>query len=180
MSEKASLRRTMRELKSSISERDKAVFDSAICNKLLARAHGRSPVAAYLALPNEISLDACIASLLSRGTEVVSPRWNGEHYELAKLKSLDSTSLRLGPMNILEPADAEIVAPEDVSLWIVPGLAFTRCGDRLGYGGGWYDRFLANASPSAPRLGVAYSFQLVDSLPVEPHDMKVTEVVDET
>ena len=171
------MRRTMRELRRSLSVREKDTFDSAICKRLLTHARGLSPVAAYLASPHEINLAAFISSLLSSGTDVVVPRWNGERYELAKLRSLDCASLRLGPKDILEPVDAEIVAPKDVALWIVPGLAFTRGGDRLGYGGGWYDRLLADASSSTPRLGVAYSFQIVDALPVEPHDMKLTGVV---
>ena len=48
-----------------------------------------------------------------------------------------------GPMNILEPAEADIVKPADVEVWVIPGLAFTKDGKRLGYGGGWYDRLLA-------------------------------------
>ena len=48
-----------------------------------------------------------------------------------------------GPMNILEPAEADIVKPADVEVWVIPGLAFTKDGKRLGYGDGWYDRLLA-------------------------------------
>jgi len=62
-------------------------------------------------------------------------------------------------------------------VWIVPGLAFTRTGARLGYGGGWYDRLLAAADPSAVLLGVAYPFQMVEELPSEPHDIRLTDVV---
>ena len=80
-------------------------------------------------------------------------------------------------MNILEPAEAEIVKSSEVAVWIVPGLAFTIMGDRLGYGGGWYDRLLSGAAPDATVLGVAYPFQVVDSLPLEPHDIRVAAVV---
>ena len=62
-------------------------------------------------------------------------------------------------------------------VWVVPGLAFTAKGARLGDGGGWYDRFLSAASPSAVSLGVAYPFQIVDDLPVEAHDKSLTDVV---
>ena len=80
-------------------------------------------------------------------------------------------------MDVKEPAAADLVEPREVSAWIVPGLAFTRDGRRLGYGGGWYDRLLSRASEAAPRIGVAYSFKVVDSLPSEAHDTMVTEVV---
>ena len=111
---------------------------------------------------------------------VVASRWNGETYELAVLKGLGARHLRRGPMGIMEPVDAEIVPPEKVCAWIVPGLAFTRDGRRLGYGGGWYDRFLAAASKDSVKLGVAYSFQIVEDLPAEPHDIPLTAVVDDS
>lgn len=178
--DKTAVRRIMRERRKSLSPSDKVAYDSAICKKLIAATQDRSPVAVYLASSDEVDVGSYIASLLDKGVEVLSPRWNGATYDLAKIKGLDEGNLRRGPMGILEPADAELVPPEDVALWVVPGLAFTEDGQRLGYGGGWYDRLMAGASPSAPRIGVAYSFQIVDSLPVEPHDAKLTEVLDET
>ena len=83
-------------------------------------------------------------------------------------------------MGIREPADADIVLPAEVSVWIVPGLAFTRDGKRLGYGGGWYDRLLASAPKDAAKIGVAYSVQVVDGLPSEPHDVPLSDVVDDS
>ena len=73
-------------------------------------------------------------------------------------------------MGILEPAEAEIVSPKAVGTWLVPGLAFTRDGKRLGYGGGWYDRLLSGAPKASLKLGIAHAFQVVDDLPCEPHD----------
>ena len=169
----------MRERRRSLARVEKFAFDAAICKKLAALSEGRSPIAVYLACKDEVDLTDFITTLVSRGTTVVSPRWNGELYELARLDGVEANSLRVGPMGVMEPVDSTIVAPGDVAMWVVPGLAFTRDGRRLGYGGGWYDRLLALASPDAPRVGVAYSFQIVDSLSVEPHDVLLTEVVDE-
>jgi len=104
-------------------------------------------------------------------------RWNGETYELAKLKSFRDADLRKGPMGILEPKNADVVSPKDVAVWLVPGLAFTRDGKRLGYGGGWYDRLMVEADKRALKLGVAYAFQVLENLPSEPHDIGVDSVV---
>jgi 5-formyltetrahydrofolate cyclo-ligase len=112
------------------------------------------------------------------GGDVVAPRWNGAAYELARLEGLDAPYLRRGPMGIREPREAApAVSPQAVRLWLIPGLAFTVRGDRLGYGGGWYDRLLGQADPSARRVGLAHPFQIVETLPVEPHDWRLTDVI---
>ena len=183
---KASIRREMKVRRKGMAADEKAAADAAICEKLKARRDvGKmadtlnfvGALAVYLASPDEINIDPFIEYMLRAGVEVVAPRWNGETYELAKLKGLDEKNLRLGPMGIREPVDADVVEPKEVSAWIIPGLAFTRGGKRLGYGGGWYDRFLASAPKDAAKIGVAYSFQIVDDFPAEPHDIPLTDVV---
>lgn len=80
---------------------------------------------------------------------------------------------------------AQVVVPEDdpdprhVDVVIVPGLAFTAAGQRLGQGGGWYDRFLAQVPPGCPTVGVCFAVQVVDEMPVEPHDVVLDRVVTE-
>ena len=171
------LRRAMKAHRSSLSVGAKTVADAEICKKLMARLDIVSPVAVYLASAAEITIDSFISYLLEKGFVVVSPRWNGETYELARLKGLDEKQVRGGPMNIREPVDADIVSPDAVNAWIVPGLAFTKTGKRLGYGGGWYDRFLAASSKTSIKVGIAYSFQVLDDLPNESHDIVVTDVL---
>ncbi len=179
----------MRARRRAVSAEKRAEAFAIICAKLAARAdlgvfpnlhETDSPVAVYLASRDEIDLHAYIGEMLRRGRTVVAPRWNGETYDLAVLQGLDAEHLRRGPMGILEPAEAEIVQPQDIFAWIVPGLAFTRDGRRLGYGGGWYDRFLSAAPKDAVKLGVAYSFQMVADLPSEPHDIPLTDVIDDS
>ena len=184
--EKTAIRRRMRALRRALSAEERLRASKVVCDKLnldeeIAVAtdpsDGGGAVAVYLASPDEIDLSDFIREMLGRGVKVASPRWNGETYELARLKGLDEGGLRRGPMNILEPAEAEIVMPRDVSVWIVPGLAFTKDGKRLGYGGGWYDRLLAASAGNALKIGVAYEFQLVDDLPSEQHDILIGRVV---
>ena len=186
---KDEIRCKMRERRREVSADERVEASAVICAKLARHSDlGEvmdpleigSPVAVYLASPDEIDLRAYIERLLWLGCKVVTPRWNGETYELAVLKGLDARHLRCGPMGIMEPIDAEVVSPNEVYGWIVPGLAFTRDGRRLGYGGGWYDRFLAAAPKDAVKLGVAYSFQIADDLPVESHDVALTAVVDDS
>ena len=173
----------MREKRRAVTPEERAEISRRISERILAdatvglAAANGGIVAVYLATPDEIDLAFAIKGLLARGATVVAPRWNGETYELAKLRGLGETYLRSGPMNVLEPAEADIVQPAAVSVWLVPGLAFTAGGGRVGYGGGWYDRLLAAASPGSVKLGVAYGFQIVDEIPREDHDIALTALV---
>ena len=183
---KNAIRRWMRALRRALTRKEHKRASKVICNKLIDDNRipvaansfdGGGAVAVYLASPEEIDLSDFIIAMLDRGITVVSPRWNGETYELAKLKSLSKASLRRGPMDILEPAEAEIVMSSKVAAWIVPGLAFTKDGVRLGYGGGWYDRLLADARKDSLKIGVAHEFQVVEALPSEPHDIRLDRLV---
>jgi 5-formyltetrahydrofolate cyclo-ligase len=87
---------------------------------------------------------------------------------------LARASLRPGRFGVLEP-EGPAVDPAQVELWVVPGLAFDRQGGRLGYGGGYYDRALAQSR--APRLGFAFARQVVSRVPREAHDLRVDGVM---
>ena len=186
MLDKDEIRRTMRERRKALTPEARKAASEIICAKLAADTdialrvdpfEWGSPIAVYLASPQEIDLSPFIRKMLVMGVKVVAPRWNGETYELAVLKGLDDAHLRKGLMGILEPAEAEIMSPKEVAVWLVPGLAFTRNGKRLGYGGGWYDRLLAEAPKDSLKIGIAHAFQVVDDLPSEPHDILLSKVV---
>ena len=177
---KMALRRAMRAKRAGISPAAKAAADADICARLVARLAGipaGAAVAAYLATSVEVDVRGAIEALLARGVAVAVPRWNGVSYDLVRLTGFGDGLLREGPMGIAEPVGGEATRPCDIAAWIVPGLAFTEDGRRLGYGGGWYDRLLAGARDGVPTLGVAYPFQIVHDIPAEPHDMRISEVV---
>lgn len=79
-----------------------------------------------------------------------------------------------GRMVAVPESDIDPTWPD---LVVVPGLAFTASGDRLGQGGGWYDRFLAGTRPDCTTVGVCFAEQVLDALPVEPHDVVIDHVV---
>lgn len=111
-------------------------------------------VMVFEAVPGEPDLGPFVASCSARGIDVVMP----------------------GP----DPRASFPVEPEVVDVVIVPGLAFTRSGRRLGQGGGWYDRFLAGVRPDCVTIGACFDEQVVDDLPVEPHDVGVGWLVTPT
>ena len=186
MTPKNDIRNEMRSRRKALAPAARQRASELLCKKLIQDASigaavdptgGTGVLAVYLASNEEIDLSALVGDMLGRGVTVVSPRWNGESYDLAKIKSLSEEDLRRGPMHILEPAEADVVEPKDVAAWIVPGLAFTLDGKRLGYGGGWYDRLLSTARKGSLKIGVAQEFQVVADLPSEPHDIRLDRIV---
>ena len=151
----------------------------SVCRRLAAL--GEPPnglaTAVYLATADEISIDKYIQGLLAKGAIIVAPKWNGSSYDIVRLHGLEADDLAVGPIGVREPATDEPVDLREVGRWIVPGLAFSEDGARMGYGGGWYDRLLENARGDAEVIGIAYRFQVLPWLPVEPHDARMTGIV---
>ncbi len=84
---------------------------------------------------------------------------------------------RASGKDVVLPEDDPAPDPSRVDVVVVPGTAFTDTGDRLGQGGGWYDRFLPRTRPDCLWIGVGFEPQLVSALPVEAHDVRVHLVV---
>ena len=164
----------MRALRRGLTAEERRAASLGICARLSAMDFAR-PVAVYLATADEIDLSAFIGTALAEGWVLAAPRWTGSGYGLARLEGLDGKFLRRGPMGVLEPRPGEIFPPPAIGAWIVPGLAFTADGRRIGYGGGWYDRMLEGVR--APKIGVAYPFQILDDLPSGAHDVRLDTVV---
>lgn len=182
---KRELRKMMKARRREVSLDERNAYSAALCELLLEREDVQRAIVAkgvfavYLASKDEIDLAVLIERLWREGCKVVVPAWRNETYRLIGYSP--STRLVSGQMGILEPAPegegAQSVPEGDVAVWIVPGLAFSPSGARMGYGGGWYDRFLTKSAPSAISLGVAYPFQMMERLPLEPHDLPLTDVV---
>lgn len=173
---KSDIRRMMRARRKALSPDLRAAAAARVAQELPSRCPEGAVIAVYFASPEEIDLGPFIEKMLACGRTVAAPRWNGVGYTLARVRGISQGDLRRGPMAILEPAQDDPVLPGDVGVWIVPGLAFTRGGKRLGYGGGWYDRMMVGSAEGASRIGVAYDFQVVGDLPAEPHDVPLTEI----
>jgi len=108
------------------------------------------------------------------------PRVTGDRLDLFRVTSL--YELQPGAWGIREPAadPANALAPESIDLIVVPGVAFTRHGARLGRGGGFYDRLLSWLPPHTCKMGVCFDFQLLPELPMDPHDMHVDCIATES
>jgi len=145
----------------------------------LSRLEPGAVVALYAAKGSEVATAAVDAAARARGLRVVYPRVsNGDR--VLMLCEVSPEKLVAGRFGLQEPAaDAPGVAIDEVSLFVVPGVAFDRAGGRLGWGHGHYDATLAKARPDARRVGIAFECQVVDRLRREPHDEVMHVIVTE-
>jgi 5-formyltetrahydrofolate cyclo-ligase len=136
----------------------------------------------YVSFRSELETLPLIRRLLSAGKQVAVPltRTSPPRLEAFLLGDPDR-DLRPGYCSIPEPDPARLlrVEPATIEAVILPGSVFDRQGGRLGYGGGYYDRFLATAAPAALRIGLAFELQVVAAVPLEPHDERLDLLVTE-
>ena len=171
--EKKELRREMKRQTLALTESEIKRQSEAAMKILLQQVEFRRPsmVALFAPLADEIQLLPLVEKLSCR---VVLPRVEGDDMEFY---DYDSRAMQIGSFGIVEPQGVEPVEAEQIDLMVVPGVAFTAAGDRLGRGKGYYDRYLSREGFRAFCVGVCYEHQVVESLPVEPHDKAMDEVV---
>jgi 5-formyltetrahydrofolate cyclo-ligase len=177
--EKAALRQAMRAIRAGLDPSARAEAHAAIVRSVVAFAleRGDRVIALYAGSADEADPSAAAAPLAAAGCRVVWPRVAAPA-RLAFHSGVFS-ELRPGFRGIAEPPpDAPAVAWEDIDLALIPGLAFTADGQRLGQGGGFYDRLLGTA-PRPFALGIAYAAQVLADLPAEAHDQPVDRAVTE-
>ena len=160
-------------------EADKLSADRLIAARVLqSEAYRRAAcIFTYVATPQEIDTRALIRQALADGKTVCVPLCGAAGCMTARrIRSLDE--LRPGLHGIPEPdGAAEEIAPRAIDLILVPALACDRAGFRLGYGGGYYDRFLARSA--APGMALCAEARLVGRVPREEHDQRCRWIITE-
>lgn len=132
-------------------------------------------VAIYAPLPHEVNLLPLVQEYPQH--RFAFPLCLPDHQLEFRIAADTRLDLRPGKMGIPEPAPhTRAVMPEEIELIIVPGVAFTLTGERLGYGGGYYDRFLPRCR-RARILALAFAEQLEAALPTDSHDQRIPEII---
>jgi 5-formyltetrahydrofolate cyclo-ligase len=175
--EKPELRREMQAKRRALTADAVRDLSARMVAQLLALPElvGVRIVAVYAAMQNEIDPAAAVQALRARGVTIVYPRVARDH--LVFHVTSDPAAFAPSRLGVPEPtADLSQVALADVDLFLIPGLAFDRQGQRVGWGKGYYDHTLA-AAPHATRVGLAYGFQIVTQVPTRPGDEAMDLVV---
>ena len=180
---KAALRQAILARRDAADVATRSRNSQTITQKLRALPEYRAAdvVAAYASFGSEFDTSEFLAGILADGKQLVLPRINRAQriLELRQVDDLDA-DLVAGVWGIREPAErCAILSPVTVGFMLVPGVAFTASGARLGYGGGFYDRLLASFDRRVARIAAAFDLQMVDQLPEGPHDQRVNRVITE-
>jgi 5-formyltetrahydrofolate cyclo-ligase len=175
---KEELRKRVAALRRAIPAEARAERAARMCERLteLDAFREARTIAAYMPLRFEIAPTIAMERALELGKTVVLPRVDPNTHTIALHRYQAGDELVESGFMVREPlATAPVVAPLDVDVVLVPGLAFDAAGMRLGYGQGFYDRLLLHMR--ALRIGLAYDFQLLVEVPSFPHDLPVDCVV---
>lgn len=132
----------------------------------------------YVNFGSEVSTMKIIEESLSKGKSVYVPRVDKSIKEMEAVKIDSIKDLVEGAYGILEPLEGEILEnAEDLDLIIMPGVVFDRSGGRIGYGGGFYDKFLSKLRKSIYKIALAYEVQIIENLPKENHDIPYDQLI---
>lgn len=171
------------ELRKQIRAQKRAMTEEMIVEKsrqlgiLFARSeaykNARS-IYGYLPYNQEVRTTPMLEQAMKDGKRVAVPKCYGEEMKFIWMDDL--SKVEKGYAGIPEPIADGPVADDETALVLMPGLAFDPQGHRCGYGGGFYDKFLA-AEPNHPTLALCYDFQMLDHLETEDHDIPVNYVI---
>ena len=174
--DKRDMRRQIRQRKKEMTESQIRQASTRLGDLFVSTEQYRQAKTVYGYLPynQEVRTVPILERALRDGKKVAVPKVYGDEMRFIYIEDL--SLVEKSDMGIPEPIGDGPVADDPVALVLMPGVAFTRDGGRIGYGGGYYDRFLA-AQPNHPTVALCYDFQIVEELPTEEFDIPVDLVL---
>ena len=167
------------EIRTLVRSKKRAMTEEEIClrseklGKLLAASplyQNARTIYGYLPYNQEVRTVPMLEQALRDGTQVAVPKVFGDEMEFISMEDLSQVAK--GYSGIPEPIHDGPIARDETALVLMPGLAFDPQGHRIGYGGGFYDKFLAR-EPGHPTIALCYAFQVFEALETEEFDIPV-------
>lgn len=178
ISRKKKVRRHIRDLLGNLSFEEKERRNTHVKERLFSLEVYRKAknILFYASLPDEVDTFMLMRQAV-KAKSILLPRISGESLHVYRIEDIEQ-DLEKSVLGIMEPKDSCLKADDfDIDAVIVPGLAFDKDRNRLGRGKGYYDRFLQQLSSKTTKIGLCFSFQVLDTLPHDPGDCKVDIVV---
>lgn len=172
------LRQKMLAMRRALSANETESRSSSLKENILSLPEYKNAkkIMAFLAMKGESNLDGFIRQALLDGKEVYIPVCLPER-QMEAGRLIDMEHFEKGPLGLRNlPAGYEVTSPESLDLVLIPGLAVSQEGIRLGMGAGYYDRYLARV-PFEKRVAALWDFQVIPDIPSEPFDQKIAKIV---
>jgi 5-formyltetrahydrofolate cyclo-ligase len=183
MEDKKTIRKKVLAARDRLTEDERRQLSLKIRDRFFAlpKVAAARRVLLFLAFGSEVDTWLLLEQALALGKEAAAPVTLPKTKELVFYPIRTRDEAREGHWGILEPRRvSEPISPGSPDVVVVPGVAFDPKGNRIGYGGGYYDRFLAGKAASAWKVGICFDLQLLEDLPRAEHDVPVDAVVTET
>lgn len=180
--EKKILRKNIIEIRDNFEATDKKKADKIINETLKEQSFFKESknIFIYIGFGSEIDTGDYIDDFLDSGKCIIIPRIDTITKEMEGVQINNMNDLQRNKYGILEPrATIKGFEKNFIDLVVMPGVAFDTAGSRVGYGGGYYDKFLQNINASVQKVALAYEFQVIDKVPSEDHDIKADFIITE-
>ncbi len=181
LTSKQTLRKEISERLLSMPDSDLKKKSDAICKKIVETREFKNSdvVMLYLPMPYEVDIEPLIESCWQSSKRVLLPRilWQQKKMIAVEINSLGAELETSRIKNLKQPASSDAADEKEIDLIITPGLGFDMNGNRLGRGGGYYDKFFGCKKLRAIKLAVAFDEQIVDEIPTQEHDLKIDCIV---
>lgn len=178
--EKELVRTRIKERAARMSDDDRSAESRSICRRITENLpEGPQTICAYMPMKSEADILPLLKELVNAGHRIYLPRFTRSNFEFRLMTTTDE--LVAGKFNLPEPTvTAPLLDDKDVTVALLPGLAFDKAGHRLGRGNGGYDKWLETLrkkNPAAQVWGIALEHQLLTTIPTEPHDRPMDAIV---
>ncbi|MTK13677.1 MAG: 5-formyltetrahydrofolate cyclo-ligase [Clostridiaceae bacterium] len=180
MESKKDIRRIIKDKRSSITAEEREKLNQTIYEKAINSEYYKNAktIFIFISFKDEVDTLGIIKKSLEDGKIVCVPKVISKQEGMVAIRINNFEDMAVSSYGILEPKDTTNIIKENlVDLTFVPGLAFDKKGGRIGYGGGFYDRFLKDMRKDAKKIGLAYSFQIIDEVPMEEHDLFIDGII---
>lgn len=176
--DKSEIRKEMLDKRASLTQDKVKEISQMICIavRVLESYKTAKNVCLYMPIKNEVDVRYVMEDARHEGKDIWLPKVNGKNMDFYSYGM--NTKLIKGSYGILEPDSNEILIPDKKTFIVMPGAAFSEKHDRIGYGGGYYDRFL-NKHNMCMTAAVCYNFQILPQIPVESYDIRPDVIVSE-
>ncbi len=154
------------------SQKSKKIAEKVLANDIKKQSH----IFAYLSFANEVDTHTIIRQLLKWGITVSVPVCDIHTCTMTASQITDFSQCKPNRYGILEPSTV-IIPDKPFDMILVPGVVFSKKGHRIGFGKGYYDRFLSSLPNHPLKIGLCYDWQLTETLPHEPHDIVMDFII---